>query len=1268
MFQRELFNFSRKVFFLYLLFFLVPLSKSQTVTLEFDSYTANEGLTSNWVYQTFKDSYGYVWVGTRHGLNKFDGHSFKQYYHDPNDSTSICGDRVTNIFEDDKGNIWIGTWQSGISVYNRDKDNFKSFQYSKGSKNCISSNYITSIYQDTAGSLWFATGDAGISIYNTKTGQFNILQHIPGKENSLSSNNISDIVEGPDKKIWIASTNATIDVYNPLDDKIDHITFQEEQSKLLHEKEIVLFFDSDQLLWIGTTGSGLFSYSITLKELTSYPKANNTYILDILQIGQQIYLATDNGGINIFDKETKNFHYLTANKHDNRSLSSNGIYDLMYDEQNILWVSTFDGGLNFSKSLAHKFHNYYPVPNVEGTLIHSNVSSICQSNTGRIFIGTDGGGLNEFFPKSGKFIHMEVVADDNIFNDDYITCVYTKGNMLYVSAFAEGFYMYDLNSGEIQIIDDNFLGYNSPGGRLKPILNVWAITVDYEGSLWVGTIDNGLYKFDHKKKEVYNYKTDLTNPNSISHNSVVSIFEDSDSNLWIATERGGLNIYNKEEDNFTRYESTGEDNSINNNSLNSVFEDSRGNLWIGTSGGGINKFDRTSNNFKSYRKSDGLPGDVVFDIQEDETGYLWFSTTKGLCRLDPETEYIVAFDKNDGLIGNQFSQTSSLKTNNGFMLFGGDEGLTVFDPSAITTDTVVQKLVFTDFKVLNKPVDVNKQLRYLDSHISQKPDIHLTHLDYVFSIEFASLEYLNPESIRYKYKMKGFDHQWNETDISHRLITYTNLPGGEYEFIVKAAKSNSGWGEPQSLNIRVSPPFWSTTIFVIILILAGATIIIISFRLRTRFLTQQKNRLEIQVNTRTKEILEQKLELEAHRNKLEELVQSRTKDLVSAKEHAEKADQLKTSFLANMSHEIRTPMNAILGFINILSDQKNKIDTETQNKYFSIINSNGENLVTLVDDIIDIAKIESDQVDIIIAPFNIIDLLESLFFQYSEKLKQLQKDNVELRLNTQLIRRLIVVSDEGRIRQILANLIENAIKFTVSGIIEIGLTNTDDNTTIFVRDTGIGIAAENHEFIFDRFTKIEEESSTLYRGTGIGLFISKRISELLDLKLNLNSELGKGSEFSIIIPPEKIGSVTDVLEGYDFNISDFIFNEETILIAEDEKANMEYLLTILDNRNLKIIIAENGVEAVNKIKENNNIDLVLMDIKMPLMNGIEAVTVIREHSPEIPVIAQTAYAMTADKARIIASGFNDYIAKPIKVLDLLSMLSKYLEQTPPLLS
>jgi signal transduction histidine kinase len=440
---------------------------------------------------------------------------------------------------------------------------------------------------------------------------------------------------------------------------------------------------------------------------------------------------------------------------------------------------------------------------------------------------------------------------------------------------------------------------------------------------------------------------------------------------------------------------------------------------------------------------------------------------------------------------------------------------------------------------------------------------------------------------------------------------------------------------------------------------------------RTKEILKQNKEIEKQrdlAKLQRDQIAEQNDELEKHRTKLELLIQERTSDLIKAKEKAEQSDKLKSAFLANFSHEIRTPMNAIMGFSQLLSWPE--ISDADKTEFIDLILLNSKHLLNLINEVIDISRIEAGEMMLNYEKCDLISVLTEIHNQYEEQKVLLQKPDIRIFISSETENLNInIQSDMGKLRQILINLLENALKFTEKGSVELGYVACEIENRKMVRfhvkDTGIGVDKEAQGFIFDRFRKAEDEKSVLYRGAGLGLSISKRFVEALGGQIWVESVINKGSTFYFTLPYEPDEENFDATSDDSLigSTTTFNWNNRLILVAEDEHTNYKFIENALKVTNTNLLWAKNGVETCEMFQKHKNIDLILMDIRMPLMDGHEATRRIKEINKNIPIIAQTAYALEFEKDEILKAGCNDYISKPYTVEELLSVIDKNFVKT-----
>ena len=900
------------------------------------------------------------------------------------------------------------------------------------------------------------------------------------------------------------------------------------------------------------------------------------------------------------------------------------VFSIFEDKSNLLWIGT-QKGLNTYNKKTGKFTLYLNDPSNPYSLSHNQVNSIAEDRSGNIWIGTVNG-LNKFNRNTNRFIRY----------------------------------------------------YENPSQPANTY--ICRLYEDYKGFLWIGTFDAGLIRFDPEKESFKRYVHDPLNPNSISDNIVWAILEDNEGIFWIGTAKGGLCEFNPITEKFITYANDYKDSkSISDNAVFTLAKDHQGNIWIGTTGG-LNKLVRNEQGKKSFvhfTTTDGLPINTINAIVEDNYQQLWLLTSNGLAKFDPKLVKFTVYSVGDGLQGTAFSINAVFHNKNtGEIYAGGINGYNVFNPGRIRENSIPPVTRIVNLRLFNKVVEVGEKIEnhiILTHSITTLKRLVLSYKENIIGFEYAALHFVSPKDNQYAFMLEGFDRDWNYVG-NQRLATYTNLPPGKYTFKVKASDYNKVWNdEATTLDLVIKPAWWNTLLFKILVILAMASLIFSVFRIRISLLKKQKHILENTVAMRTEELSEavsqleekqeevtiQNEELLMHRNQLEQLVDERTIELKTAKEKAEESDRLKSAFLANMSHEIRTPMNAIIGFSNLLDDRETV--PEEKELFTKTIRNNGEALLTIINDILDISLIDANQLLLYKEKFCVDEILEELATYYN--LKNEKGLYINYVHNETDSSKIYIYNDPIRFRQIMTNLLNNAYKYTDTGHIRFGYSVEEKSVKFFVEDTGIGISEDNTAKVFNYFTKIEPSTKKFYQGTGIGLSICKKLTNQMGGEIAFDSVKDKGSIFYFTLPniinkEEKSDGESEYQKKGDLSFA-------TVLVVEDENDNFLLLERILKKTGAGIEWARNGQEALDFIENNPKKDkcLVLMDIKMPVMDGFEAVRKIKKKNTGIPVIAVTAYAQAGDKDKIMKTGFDDYISKPINIEKLLEILSRYLAKT-----
>jgi signal transduction histidine kinase/CheY-like chemotaxis protein/streptogramin lyase len=1235
----------------------------QTRNLTIRSFSIHEGLSNPNVQCIARDSYGFMWLGTSNGLNRFDGYEIVCYYRTEAIYKGLPSSDIRSLYNDSKGNLWVGTTK-GLCLYDPVKDKFNTYLQEDSAS--LGSFDIVNIMEDEDLMLWLAAYRSGVILLNPAEKTFRRFSHDPGKPQSLSSNNVFSVFQDSDKNIWVTTYDGGVNLYIPEDLSFLHfINDPKNPNSILGNNIHAMAEDSSRILWFACNYAGLSSINmddINNGRFTNY--TNRAGINSINDNDVRILCSDNKGGIWIgtangqFDHLSEGIFYHYELTNCEKGFPGEDAVNAMYsDPEGNLWMGNSYSGFHFIHPESPAFTVYRSDYRNKSSLSHNKVWEFAEDSEGYVWIATDGGGLNRFDPKTEKFISY-TISNSNLPTNDILSVFVDAEDNIWLGTWHCGLIKLERKTNRFQsfTIENTALLSN----------NIFDIDEDSKGNLWLATQD-GLSKMDGKNLEFTTFTPE--NSELIFHQMEVVRVDQSD-NVLIGNVQGFI-IFNPVTGKFTNFQNVAGDlNSLSDNFVTSVTELDSGIVWISTNAG-LNRLDLRTNRITRYLMKDGLPSDIILGVEEDESGYLWISTNRGLVRFDIKKNIYENYGVDDGLQDYIFIKKSHLKAKDGILYFGGINGFNRINTKMLIPGKSTIPIVFTDLLISNKPVRPDDETRILRKQLYLTDSITLSHKYPGFTVKFAALAYINTDNIQYTYKLEGYDPDWNFIG-KQRMATYTNLDPGKY---ILKVRSHSIKELPDEnivhLNIKVLQPWWKTLIFKLLLILVILALIFSIVLFRLREFKEQKRELEKQVSLRTdqlidkneeltaqqealthankqleenqKQILTQKNELEIHRNNLEKLVSERTADLEKAKRKAEESDLLKSAFLANLSHEIRTPMNAIVGFASLL-DVPDLSEAEKK-KFFEMVSNNCDLLTILINDIIDISLIETNQLKISRLPFIADAICEELLTYF----KSVNEKSIEFVFeNRNLGTQLHLENDPARFKQILTNLLSNAYKYTEQGTIKFGYQTEGDKVRFYVTDTGIGVRESDQDTIFNHFHKIDTHNDKLYRGVGIGLSICQSLVKLMGGNIWVESKIGKGSSFNFTLPLEKTTNIPSIENKKE--LEDVLdLSGYTVLIAEDDVTNYILLKKILKPTHAEILWAKSGDEAVEMVQKAKNIGrlLVLMDIKMPIMNGIEALRIIRQKYASLPVIAVTAYAQESDRAEILKNNFNGYVTKPI---------------------
>lgn len=1189
----------------------------------------SDELVNNEVTSIIQDKNGFIWFGTRGGLQRFDGYEMKLLKNDFGIGSNLLSQSIEVLQNGKQNNIWIGTKSGGLSGYDLKTGKITNYTTHNPNTTGFNADYILSILDTDNEKLFIGTWK-GFQYFNKKTGEFKIL-------NSVWKT--FDIQADGNAGYWLATNSGLKHINQKL---VNDFSFNFGITGI--NITSIVIDKVHNCLWLGTWDHGLFQLNLSTKEFINYQheknnptslSSNNTYRI-LLDSKGTLWVGTWGGGLNRFDRETGTFEKIHLNVPGLYTNDSQIILTMQEDPSGLLWVGTDGTGVFKSDLKQKKFSNIGYEKKANSLLESTHVLSVYTDPFNKLWLGTKGGGIQ--YSADWKTFTKININTENTINSQ--TLPYESRSFM-----QDGDYLWvGTNKGLIRILNKG----QKPGAldlfipRLKDSSSISGkkitkIEKDSTGRIWIGTQETGLSYIagvDKNNQPVFkNYLPAYGVKGALQNERISSLLVDSKKRLWVGTYKG-LHLYNPATDQFQVFVQTNEHNhSISNNTILCLAEDAAGNIWAGTQYG-LNKIsgvDGNSLRVKSYTTKEGLPSDYIHAVIPDNKGNIWASTNKGIIRFNQADNSIAVFDKRDGVQSIIFSENASHKDANGRMFFGGIEGVTYFIPDSIEINRFNPPIYFTNLKVNNLPYEFGKIKK--DSSILEKPfyeteSITLSHKENIFSIEFAALDYHAPDKNEYMYQLEGFNKEWVYAG-KNRLVSFTNLKPGTYYLKVKATNSDKIWNpSPHVLKIKILPPPWKTwwaysiyiAVFIFLLWL-------------TRYLGLREVALKNQLTL----------------SKL-------------ARQQENKLADFKERLFTNISHEFRTPLTLILGPLDDLLQRK-KFEVPVE-KSIRLIQKQSKRMLRMVNQLLDFQKAEAGSLKLTLQPGEIVSFCQDIFILFID---EANRRNIAYTFQSQE-KYLSFTFDHNKLEIIVFNILSNAFKFTPNGgsITFSVKKRIDQFCEISVQDTGRGIPSNEIDLIFDRFYRGKEKDATTISGTGIGLSFVKELTELHGGSIVATSDGIKGSLFTVILPPAAVTDASLNISGELLNhrnqetetiINPVIMSEENdpinpeqdqpiILVVEDESDMLQYIYEILAP-SFKVVTATNGREGVERAVEIIP-DLIVSDVMMPEMDGIELCRTLKSNkdTSHIPIILLTALSDMTHHVQGIREGADVYLPKP----------------------
>ena len=1035
-------------------------------------------LSQSTVTEIFEDRHGFLWVGTPKGINRYDGTDFEVFEESQAGTAGLTNSFIEYIYEDKNGSLLIGT-SRGLNLYDEKLAIIRPYAF-KSEGEIIQSEHIRDI-ENIDEFLWLGTAEHGLYRYNTETGKTDHLEFPISEQDQPNNNEIIEFFPLADHHYFVVTEGKSyiIDDQLSIKDEIDNSQYTSSAIQV----------DSSQF-FLGTRHGELFVYRVEDDKLTAEKTVMISEGHALLAMEQDdcgnIWLGSENGGLSLYTLPNGKVSNTKTDYKRPGSIPNNSIWSLHKTRNGVMYVGTYKKGLSFYDRNYFKFQKIASNPFDENSLSNNIVNSFAEDKNGGLWIGTDGGGLNYWNRKANRFEHYSLNKGN--MNTNVVLALAFDHNKLWIGSWGYGLTLFDTATKEYKVWDtaNSSLASNDVMDLLKDSRGrIWI--AGFRGGLQIYHPNSGKFETIELQSEIYSEKV----------SSVARLLEDDQGTIWVGTENMG--VFRLTEKNgawsYDQYHSLNDTNFLSDNFVNMITQDDYHNIWVGTQAG-LNKFNPEDNTFIPITKDDGLISDTIRGLVQDEYGFLWISTDKGITRYDEENGEFLDYDMYDGLQGNEYNSSSFYRTSNFDIVFGGSNGFNIFNSKQAAKQTDAPEVLLSDLKIFNTSVRPNDRFGVLEEDINQVDSITLSHKHSVFNIEFKALTLKAAEKVHYAYYLEGFENHWNYVG-NKTSATYTNLNSGDYVLHVKSTNSDGVWnGNEKLLHIRITPPFWKTWWFGLILTCFAVGLIYLIHYIRVRNLKANQVALERKIYERTKELRVQQ------------------KKLIKAADELSIQNEEIQRFTYSVTHDLKSPLSGIKGIANLIPLDINMEENPEMAKYLEMIHISCDTMSDLIGDLGKMAKIgKIENQNEFLDTNEIIELAKNLVGG------KLEVHHVKLEIAQNLPK---IYGDKNRMIQVFSNLLDNAIKYMgdqKNPLIIVKAEKIKKKVQFQIRDNGSGMDKKSLEKLFSPFERFHPN----VKGTGLGLYMIKQIvaSHGGDIRAESDGK-GKGTSFFLTLPSAEI--------------------------------------------------------------------------------------------------------------------------------------------------